>query len=332
MADNSFKAFRVSETSENKFESNILSRSIEDLPDSDVLIKVHYSSLNFKDALSASGNKGVTRKYPHTPGIDAAGVVVSSKTDDFAPGDEVIVTGYDLGMNTDGGFSQYVCVPRGWVLRRPGNLTLKDSMILGTAGLTAALCVQKLIDSGVVQGSGEILVTGSTGGVGVLGISLLVKLGFDVTASTGKSSEVSFLEKLGARVIAREELSEITKKPLLSERWAGAIDVVGGETLVNILKQIKYGGSVAACGLVGSSSFKSTVLPFILRGVNLLGVDSVELPLTFKEDIWEKFGGIWKLDNLAELSTEILLEDLPDNLGLILAGKAKGRILLNLKD
>ena len=331
MTDHSFTAFRVSETSENTFESAIVSRSIEDLPDNDVLIKVSYSSLNFKDALSASGNKGVTRNYPHTPGIDAAGIVVSSKSGELTPGDEVIVTGYDLGMNTDGGFSQYICVPAGWVVRRPKNLTLRESMILGTAGLTAALCVQKLIGSGLVQDSGEILVTGATGGVGVLGVALLVKLGFDVTASTGKSSEVSFLEGLGAKVIARQELSEATKKPLLSEKWAGAIDVVGGETLVNILKQIRYSGSVAACGLVESPSFKSTVLPFILRGVNLLGVDSVELPLATKEDVWNKLGGIWKIDGLESLSTEIVMDELPDKLDLILGGKARGRFLLDLR-
>ena len=332
MTDHSFTAFRVSETSENKFGSAIVSRSIEDLPDNDVLIKVSYSSLNFKDALSASGNKGVTRNYPHTPGIDAAGIVVSSKSGELTPGDEVIVTGYDLGMNTDGGFSQYICVPAGWVVRRPKNLTLKESMILGTAGLTAALCVQKLIGSGLVQDSGEILVTGATGGVGVLGVALLVKLGFDVTASTGKSSEVSFLEGLGAKVIARQELSEATKKPLLSEKWAGAIDVVGGETLVNILKQIRYSGSVATCGLVESPSFKSTVLPFILRGVNLLGVDSVELPLATKEDVWKKLGSIWKIDALESLSTEIVMDELPNKLDLILGGKARGRFLLNLTD
>ena len=330
MLDHSFSAFRVSETSENKFESTIVSRTIEDLPDNDVLIEVSYSSLNFKDALSASGNKGVTRNYPHTPGIDASGIVVSSKSDELTPGDEVIVTGYDLGMNTDGGFSQFICVPADWVVRRPENLSLRESMALGTAGLTAALCVQKLIDSGVVQDSGSILVTGATGGVGVLGISLLSKLGFDVTASTGKNSEISFLESLGAKVIAREELSEAIKKPLLSEKWAGAIDVVGGETLVNILKQIKYGGSVAACGLVESPSFKSTVLPFILRGVNLLGVDSVELPLSAKEHVWKKLGGIWKIDNLSNLCTEIVMEELPDKLDLMLGGETRGRILLNL--
>ena len=203
MTDQIFKALRVSEVSEHKFESNIINRSIKDLPDNEVLIEVLYSSVNYKDALSASGNKGVTRNYPHTPGIDAAGIVVSSKTDKFHPGDEVIVTGFDLGMNTDGGFAQFIYVPSNWIINRPKNLSIKHSMILGTAGLTAALCVEKLIKAGVTKDCGDILVTGATGGVGVIAISLLRKLGYDVIASTGKPSETGFLESLGASVIDR---------------------------------------------------------------------------------------------------------------------------------
>jgi len=330
MTDQIFKALRVSEVSEHKFESNIINRSINDLPDNEVLIEVLYSSVNYKDALSASGNKGVTRNYPHTPGIDAAGIVVSSKTDKFRPGDEVIVTGFDLGMNTDGGFAQFIYVPSDWIINRPKNLSIKHSMILGTAGLTAALCVEKLIKAGVTKDCGDILVTGATGGVGVIAISLLRKLGYDVIASTGKPSEAGFLESLGASVIDRAELSEPSKKPLLRERWGGAIDVVGGETLVSVLKQLKYGGSIAACGLVESPALKATVLPFILRGVNLLGVDSVELPLSSKESVWQKFALDWKIDNLEMLSTEIGLEELPAKLELILSGKARGRFLLNI--
>ena len=330
MTEQSFEALRVSETAENNFESAIVKRSVSDLPQNDMLIKVSYSSLNFKDALSASGNKGVTRKYPHTPGIDAAGVVVSSISEKFEAGDEVIVTGYDLGMNTDGGFGQYISVPSNWVVPLPSNLGLRESMVLGTAGLTAGLSVKKLIDSGLAPGSGDILVTGATGGVGVLAIALLRKLGFSVTASTGKSSEITFLDALGAQVIDRAELSEVSPKPLLRERWGGAIDVVGGETLVNILKQIKYGGSVAVCGLVESPSFAPTVLPFILRGVNLLGIDSVEIPLAAKHSVWNKFSADWKIDNLENLATEISMAELSDKLKLLLAGKARGRYVLNM--
>ena len=332
MAEKSFEAFRVSETAVNNFESTIIKRSINELSKNDVLIKVSYSSLNFKDALSASGNKGVTRKYPHTPGIDAAGVVVSSTSEKFETGDEVIVTGYDLGMNTDGGFGQYISVPSDWVVPLPSNLGLRESMVLGTAGLTAGLSVTKLIDSGLSPESGDILVTGATGGVGVITIALLIKLGFSVTASTGKSSEMAFLEALGAEVIDRAELSEANTKPLLRERWGGAVDVVGGQTLVNILKQIKYGGSVAACGLVESPSIALTVLPFILRGVNLLGIDSVEIPLFAKSSVWNKFAGDWKINNLESFVTEISMAELSDKLNILLAGKARGRYVLNMSN
>ena len=330
MAEQSFEAYRVSENAENNFDSTIIKRSINELTPSDVLIKVSYSSLNYKDALSASGNKGVTRKYPHTPGIDAAGVVVSSKSKKFEAGDEVIVTGYDLGMNTDGGFGQYISVPSDWVVPLPGNLGLRESMVLGTAGLTAGLSVKKLIDAGLTPENGDILVTGATGGVGVLSIALLIKLGFSVTASTGKTSEIPFLKALGAQVIDRVELSEASSKPLLREKWGGAIDVVGGETLVNVLKQIMYGGSVAACGLVESPSIALTVLPFILRGVNLLGIDSVEIPLATKRSVWNKFAADWKIDNLEDLVTEISMAELSDKLKLLLAGNARGRYVLSM--
>ena len=218
MTDQMFKALRVSEISEHKFESNIINRSISELPDNEVLIEVLYSSVNYKDALSASGNKGVTRNYPHTPGIDAAGIVVSSRNDKFHPGDQVIVTGFDLGMNTDGGFAQFIYVPSSWVIDRPENLSFKHSMILGTAGLTAALCVEKLIKAGVTPDCGEILVTGATGGVGVIAISLLRKLGYDVIASTGKPSEAGFLESLGASVIDRAESVSYTHLTLPTNR------------------------------------------------------------------------------------------------------------------
>ena len=330
MAEQFFEAYRVSETAGNNFESAIIKRSINELPQSEILIKVSYSSLNFKDALSASGNKGVTRKYPHTPGIDAAGIVVSSTSKKLEAGDEVLVTGYDLGMNTDGGFGQYISVPSDWVVPLPDNLGLKESMMLGTAGLTAGLSVKKLVDAGLTPESGDILVTGATGGVGVLAVALLIELGFNVTASTGKSSEVTFLEALGAQVIDRVELSEASTRSLLREKWGGAIDVVGGETLVNILKQIKYGGSVAACGLVESPSMALTVLPFILRGVNLLGIDSVEIPLATKCSVWNKFSADWKIDNLENLVTEITMAELSEKLKLLLDGGARGRYVVNM--
>ena len=327
-----YKALLVSEIAEKKYASELTTLETDALPDGDVLIEVHYSSINYKDALSASGNKGVTRNFPHTPGIDAAGVVAESSDSAFPVGTEVLVTGYDLGMNTAGGFGQYVRVPASWVIAKPDGLALRDTMVLGTAGLTAALCVDKLLKSGLQTGQGEVLVTGATGGVGSIAVALLAKLGFDVVASTGKAASEAWLRELGAAAILdRSELSEDNPRPMLNERWAAAVDVVGGETLFNVVKSLQYGGSVAACGLVQSPAFAATVLPFILRGVNLLGVDSVELPLAVKQGVWNKLAGEWRLHNLESMITEIGLADLDDSLQRVLAGKAQGRYLLNLK-
>ena len=331
MKNQSFQALQVTEAVDGTFQSKIVTRSIMDLPDGEVLIRVLYSSLNFKDALSASGNKGVTRSYPHTPGIDAAGLVVSSEAAEFSEGDEVIITGYDLGMNTSGGFGEYIRVPSEWVVKLPGGLNVRDSMILGTAGVTAALCIEKLLNAGIQSESGEILVTGATGGVGIISVAILSKLGFSVVASTGKISENHFLESIGAsRIIDRKELSEPSSRPLSKEKWIGAVDVVGGATLVNILKSLEYGASVAACGLVESPKLEATVLPFILRGINLLGVDSVEQPRVVKQGVWEKLANDWRIKDLNSICTEISFDGLQGNLDKILAGKATGRILLKL--
>jgi len=331
MKNQSFQALQVSEAADGTFQSKIVTRSITDLPDGEVLIRVLYSSLNFKDALSASGNKGVTRSYPHTPGIDAAGFVVSSEVAEFSEGDEVIITGYDLGMNTSGGFGEYIRVPSEWVVKLPNGLNVRDSMILGTAGVTAALCIEKLLNAGIQTEFGEILVTGATGGVGIISVAILSKLGFSVVASTGKISENHFLESIGAsRIIDRKELSEASSRPLLKEKWIGAVDVVGGATLVNVLKSLEYGASVAACGLVESPSIEATVLPFILRGINLLGVDSVEQPRVVKQGVWEKLAKDWRIKDLNSICTEISFDGLQDNLDKILAGKATGRIILKL--
>ena len=331
MKNQSFQALQVSEAADGTFKSKIVTRSITDLPDGEVLIRVSYSSLNFKDALSASGNKGVTRSYPHTPGIDAAGFVVSSAVAEFSEGEEVIITGYDLGMNTSGGFGEYIRVPSEWVVKLPSGLNVRDSMILGTAGVTAALCIEKLLNAGIQTESGEILVTGATGGVGIISVAILSKLGFSVVASTGKISENHFLESIGAsRIIERKELSEASSRPLLKEKWIGAVDVVGGATLVNVLKSLEYGASVAACGLVESPSIEATVLPFILRGINLLGVDSVEQPRVVKQGVWEKLANDWRIKDLNSICTEISFDGLQDNLDKILAGKATGRIILKL--
>ncbi len=328
----SFKAFEVSEVSDKKYQGTVVERRTDQLPDGDVLIEVSYSSLNYKDALSANGNKGVTREYPHTPGIDAAGIVRESNSTAIKVGDEVLVTGYDLGMNTAGGFGQMIRVPSGWVVPLPEELSTKESMIIGTAGFTAALCVEKLLHNGLQSDRGPVLVTGATGGVGLFAVALLHQLGFQVTASTGKESAHEFLKSLGAaEIIDRKELSEETTKPMHRETWAGAVDVVGGATLFNVVKGLQYGGSVAACGLVQSPLFQASVLPFILRGVNLLGVDSVMLPLATKAAVWKKLATDWKLARLAELSTDISFDQLDASLQTVLAGGATGRFVLDLK-
>lgn len=325
-----FTALQARETSAGTFEQAVVERDIAELPAGELLVRVRYSSLNYKDALSASGNRGVTRQFPHTPGIDAAGVVEASSVAEFAVGDEVIVTGYDLGMNTSGGFAQYIRVPAAWALKRPQGLSLRESMVLGTAGLTAALCVDKLEQAGVAPEAGAVLVTGATGGVGSVAVALLARLGFSVAAATGKASQAEFLTRLGAQqVVLRSALQEGAERPMLKEQWAGAVDTVGGEILFNVVKSLRYGGSVACCGLTAGVGFKGSVLPFILRGVNLLGVDSVELPLVVKASMWDKLSLQWKLD-LDALVTEVSLEQLPEVIRQILAGELVGRVLVRV--
>ena len=327
-----YKAFEVKEETEKNFVGTIVEKSALELAEGSVSIEVCYSSVNYKDALSASGSKAVTREYPHVPGIDAAGTVLASTDSNFAVGDEVVVTGYDLGMNTAGGFGQQVTVPGGWVTKLPVGLSLRDSMVLGTAGLTAGLCVNKLLLNGITPEAGKVLVTGATGGVGIIACALLVKLGFEVVASTGKLAETAKLTALGvSEVISREAFSEENPRPMLKESYAAAVDVAGGTTLVNVIKSLSYGGSVAACGLVDSPALSATVLPFILRGVNLLGVDSVELPLAQKQQVWNLFANEWALTDIDSLAETIVLAELPAVLAKVLAGGAIGRYVLDLR-
>ena len=327
-----YKAFEVREETEKNFVGTIVEKSALELAEGTVSIEVCYSSVNYKDALSASGSKAVTREYPHVPGIDAAGTVLASTDSNFAVGDEVVVTGYDLGMNTAGGFGQQVTVPGGWVTKLPVGLSLRDSMVLGTAGLTAGLCVNKLLLNGITPEAGKVLVTGATGGVGIIACALLVKLGFEVVASTGKLAETAKLTALGvSEVISREAFSEENPRPMLKESYAAAVDVAGGTTLVNVIKSLSYGGSVAACGLVDSPALSATVLPFILRGVNLLGVDSVELPLAQKQQVWNLFANEWALTDIDSLAETIVLAELPAVLAKVLAGGAIGRYVLDLR-
>jgi acrylyl-CoA reductase (NADPH) len=331
MAGKMFKAMVVQQNPDNTFIRPITEKSLDDLPPGEVLIKVDYSSLNYKDALSATGHRGVTRKYPHTPGIDAAGVVEESESADFRPGDEVLVTGFDLGMNTSGGFGRYVRVPSAWVVKLPEHLSLRQSMAYGTAGFTAALSVFHLVEHKIGPDQGEILVTGATGGVGSIAVAILARAGYRVVAASGKQEARQFLSDLGAReVISRDEASDTSGKPLLKGRWAGAIDTVGGNILATAIKSTQYGGVVTCCGNVASPDLATTVYPFILRGVSLLGVDSAACPGDIRREIWRRLAGAWKVEQLERLSSERSLEQLDPEIDRILQGKLKGRIVVNL--
>jgi len=331
MQENTFKAFVVEEKNE-KFSGSVKIKNIKDLPEGDLLIKVSYSSLNYKDALSAIGNKGVTRNYPHTPGIDAAGIVETSTSNSFRSGDKVIVTSYDLGMNTDGGFAEYIRVPSDWAVKIPENLTMKEAMIYGTAGLTAGISVLRL-SSLVKPEDGKIVVSGATGGVGALSISILHKLGYSIAAITGKKTEREYLFLLGAEdIIMRDDIENFDKKPLLKPAFAGAIDTVGGTILENIIKSIKPTGAVCACGNVASPNLELTVYPFILRGISLIGIDSQNLPMPERKKVWEILAKDWKPANLSNNCTEIVLEELPAKIELMLQGKLKGRTILKINE
>lgn len=326
-----FKALVVTETPDKRFVCQISQKPLSELPPGDVLVRVQYSSLNYKDALSATGNKGVTRKYPHIPGVDAAGIVEESTVQDFKCGDEVIVTGNDLGSNTDGGFAEYVRVPASWIVKRPPTLSLRESMMYGTAGYTAALSVYKLLYHGVTREKGPLLVTGATGGVGCVAIALLAKLGFHVITVTGKRESKQFLLDLGAKeILTRDEVRETTGKGLLPGRWAGVVDTVGGDILDSAIRYTKLEGAVASCGNVLSGELNTSIYPFILRGVALLGINSAFTPMDLRQTIWRKLASEWKLECLDRLVTEVSLEELDKYFDLILKGGVRGRIVVRI--
>jgi putative YhdH/YhfP family quinone oxidoreductase len=320
----------VREQDNGEFSRSVEEKDTQELPAGEVLVRVHYSSLNYKDALSASGNRGVTRRYPHTPGIDAAGVVEESIVSAFQPGDQVIVSGYDLGMSHPGGFAEYVRVPAAWVVRLPQGLSLEQSMMLGTAGFTAGRCVEMLVRQGCVPGDGDILVTGATGGVGSISVAILARLGFAVTALTGKN-EPAFLLDLGARaVLARGEFVRSPQKMLLPERWAGVVDTVGGQFLETAIKETRYDGVVTSCGNAASGDLALTVYPFIIRGVRLIGIDSARCSLAVRERIWQLLATEYKFSQLDHLISVITLEGLDEAIQRMLAGSLRGRMLVRL--
>ena len=328
--EQTFKALVVDESAPGVFDRQVKTRTLDQLPKGDLLVRVHYSSLNYKDALSASGNRAITRRYPHTPGIDVAGVVEESASDQFKQGDRVLVNHKNLGTILPGGYGQYVRAKSAWAVRCPESLTLRESMIYGVAGFTAAYSILKLRQF-VAPDTGDILVTGATGGVGCMAVAMLKKEGYRVVAATGKEEEERFLYDLGAaEVICRQELKG-TENALCQCRWAGVIDTVGGDMLATAIKSTYSNGVVTCCGNVAAPELPLTVYPFILRGINLMGVDCVSCPENVKQQIWQKMAGPWKLNNLEEMATEVTLEQLSDKIDQILQGRVKGRVLVNLK-
>ena len=325
-----FTAYVV-DKQDNRIEGRIDSLSPEDLPTGEVTIKVAYSSLNYKDGLAATGRGGVVRQYPHVPGVDAAGTVVASESADVGVGDRVIVTGYDFGVGSFGGYAEYARAPAAWVVKMPDTLSDFEAMALGTAGFTAAMCLLAMERNGTTPDQGPILVTGATGGVGSIAVDILAQQGYTVAASTGKPEQHDLLRELGAsQILSRDDVSLTDPKPrpLLKSTWAGAVDTVGGSTLSGLIRTTQHGGNIALCGLVAGHDFAGSVIPFLLRGVNLLGIDSVACPMLYRQTIWKRLATDLKPRHLQQLARVITLSELPQAIDDILQGKVTGRLLV----
>jgi NADPH2:quinone reductase len=324
-----FKAFRISEAG-GKVSGAIVDATLDELSDGEVVIAAEYSSVNYKDALAATGAAKILKRFPIIGGIDVAGTVVSSTDARFHDGDRVLVTGYDLGVANDGGYSEYVRVPAEWVVPLPTGLSLLDVMALGTAGFTAAMSVIRLEQNGLTLGAGPVVVTGATGGVGSIAVAILARLGHEVTAVTGKDGEHDYLRSLGAKTVLPRSAVEKSARPLEKAAWAAAVDPVGGDTLAWLTKTMGYGGSIANSGLTGGIELHTTVVPFILRGVNLLGIDSVICPMPLRLEVWRRLATDMKPPMLAGIARHINLAGLPDAFATLAAGNAKGRFVVNV--
>ncbi len=326
-----FQAYLVEKDPQGQVTSRVVSRSMDELPPGEVTVRVRWSSVNYKDALAATGHPGVARTFPHVPGIDAAGEVIASAAAEFPIGTPVIATGHELGVERWGGWAELVRVPAAWLVRLPDRLSPEEAMLLGTAGFTAAQCVIALQHAGLEPGRGPIVVTGATGGVGSISVAILAKLGYEVVAISGKSEKKPWLQSLGAAsVIDRDDFKQAVSRPLLKAQWKGGIDTVGGEVLSTLIKSIDHRGCVAACGVVGGADLSLTVYPFILRGVTLAGIDSAWCPDLLRREIWQKLATEWKPDSLAELRSETTLEGLPKIVESILAGQHVGRTIVRM--
>jgi acrylyl-CoA reductase (NADPH) len=325
-----FRCYLVEKSGET-VSGSIQSRSFDQLPPGEVTVQVQFSSLNYKDALAATGHPGVVRNFAHVPGIDAAGVVIESHSAEFPVGTEVIATGHELGVERWGGWSEQLRCPVDWLVRRPDGLTLEEAMALGTAGFTAAQCVMALIHAGIDPMRGPIAVTGASGGVGSVAVQILSQLGYEVVAVSGKVDQVEWLKQLGARsVISRQEFQSVPNRPLLSARWAGAVDTVGGTTLATLLKSMMHRGCVAACGIVGGADLPTTVYPFILRGVTLAGIDSAWCPDDRRQHVWNRLAGSWKPAKLREMTRKIPLDAIAGAVDEILRGQIAGRVVVRV--
>ena len=333
MLPDSFRCYLVTKDSDAHVSGKITERRLDELPDGEVLIRVEYSSLNYKDALAAKGHRGVNRVFPHIPGVDAAGTVVQSGVYEFVEGDPVLVTGFDMGANRWGGYAEYVRVPQDWVVPLPRGLTLRESMMLGTAGLTAGFCVDALVKHDVRPESGDVVVTGASGGVGSFAVAILAKLGYRVVGVTGKPTAQEYLKSLGAaEIVGREAVNDTSEKPLLARRWAGAVDTVGGNALSTILRSLELDGCVAACGNAAGFELPITVYPFILRGVTLAGIDAAWCPIPLRHETWHRLAGEWKPDCLEKIARFIDLDELPPQFDEILAGRITGRLAVKIAD
>lgn len=328
----SYRAFVVNKIGD-EFTMGVTQLEESDLPKGEVTIRVAWSSVNYKDGLACSPTGRVVRSYPMTPGVDLAGTVQSSTDSRFAAGQEVVVIGYEIGTAHPGGFAELARVPADWVVPLPVGLTTKEAMALGTAGFTSALSIHQMQRMGLAAANGPVIVTGATGGVGSTAVSMLAGLGFTVAGSTGKASEHQFLRDLGAtEVLTREEVSAESTRPMESERWAGAVDPVGGATTAYLVRNTKYGGSIALSGLTGGGTFSTTVFPFILRGVNLIGIESVQCPMALRREIWQRCATDLKPRGLLDtIASEIGLDGVAETVTKILKGEIRGRVLVDLR-
>src|SRR5262245_16193295 len=327
-----FKAFRVFEV-DGKIEGRLVEMEPTELGAIDgpqVVIRTAYSSVNYKDALAATGAGKIFRRFPMIPGVDVAGSIESSTDSRFKTGDLVLITGYDLGVSTNGGYAEFVHAPAGWVVPVPAGLSAFDVMTIGTAGFTAALSIVEMERNGLKPSNGPVIVTGATGGVGGMAVDLLATLGYQVTAVTGKDDQHDFLRSLGAKEVISRASLQMGTKPLEKATWAGAVDPVGGETLAWLTRTMNYGGTIASSGLTGGTELKTTVMPFILRGVKLLGIDSVMCPMPTRLEVWRRLQTTMKPKHLKSIAQEVGLADLPQVFPQILAGKVRGRTVVKI--